>query len=1320
MLGDDIKGYRSCAWNMRGLLHGNRLTRQNKIRFLRQFLPHYDTFCVLEAHVISGQFEAFSKQFGNIFEIFYSSGTSVDRISGVREDDKGTGGIIIFVRKTSFLGWRMHFDEIAPGRIVVFKAVKFVMGPDGVEAEDKVFIHSFVHNAALERSHMMKFYKFMDEMIDIVETNPYFMAMVLSGDVNIRPEFEVPTSLDKPEEIVVRNLETALPPRACSGRPFQSWWNKLFSRMLEVEIQGESHVNLAALSMSTLDRVWIKVARSVVPLALIEGQIHSSPMRWTSLGVSDHSPVSFRIAPRKSKRLLPHRIPGFVCKHEMFNETIENYFNIAELDKTDIQVAIVTAKELIHQAAKVTREFILHNDKDTLFSKLNALTGIAKAVWGDNWLVARKLYDETDLGTIHLNLKEQRVKLTDAKAFEMEFLQAKKDHLDKEHKDTAKLLTTSCSEQKKMWARQKCDKIGALAKLWNFSSPRLILGSVIVDESTQNDTGIPLGHAVGADRITVLAAGWAGTFNHHMNNNTCAETLLKKYKHKVKWDWKCVNAPLPGAAAKFLCKAKRSGPGWDGIPYVAWFCAGPHAHDLIDRLTESQILGEAVPDGYNVGMWVFPPKKPLSTDPANSRVVARLPKDTRPLACKVCDSKAVGALVVDAVTPLLMKNTSSLQRGFVRGRQIAQNILELDTISRVHALREMHSKNQFNLSCMLPHESVSKIALLAFFDFCAAFPSVCHQWIFSVLSAIGAPCGLVNVVKGMYTNVDAFAVNDEQVIFLFKVLSGVLTGCTMSGMLFNFAMDPFLWAVGSWVCNVEIGRALACADDIGAALSQLSYLIKMRGLFKVFELASGLSLHPGKCVLVLTTVAANEHNCNLIRAWLRTNIPDWADFKICNQGQYLGVALGPLSSSQMWAGPIAKYVLRSDEINQCGAPAALSIRQYNSKAVPVLSYVAQFCDPPSSMVHVETAALTKVLRFPTNAFCGRTVQFMRQRLEVNVTSVIDMMHAVKIRAGQKTFFELESWFTWLKSHVHDCLPISAWSSGEMSPPGWDSPGVAVVVHKACQLSDISNDCKSHVYSCIHKWVSGGRKSGLQRDVYSILVGNKDHDWSPLLGRRLSLFGVSPPLPLCDYIRFLRENLIDIPLSRRIVVMRTICNGWSTSSRYPEAVSLPCVFGCNCFHPLIKFHGHWDSVAHYLSCPRLNRLVSDVTNQHNSRLGLTLDTRQPGICRKLCLLQDSSDLWCWIAHGMYHFAKHSRFEKAMSAHKLPVALKLNDECLRYGKYLIDSVTPTPNSTLRTHPPPVSHHIHDTIPLSSLIQIDSGSSVESLSVFARGDI
>ena len=103
------------------------------------------------------------------------------------------------------------------------------------------------------------------------------------------------------------------------------------------------------------------------------------------------------------------------------------------------------------------------------------------------------------------------------------------------------------------------------------------------------------------------------------------------------------------------------------------------------------------------GKKVFPLKKRLLDDPINGQVV-RAAHDTRPIALKLVKNKVVASAHVHVLAEVNKRTTSELQRGFVPGRQLLQNIVEIDCVGRVHALRCMRSRKEFNMNLTHPDD----------------------------------------------------------------------------------------------------------------------------------------------------------------------------------------------------------------------------------------------------------------------------------------------------------------------------------------------------------------------------------------------------------------------------------------------------------------------------------------------------------------------------------------------------------------------------------------------------------------------------------------
>ena len=82
--------------------------------------------------------------------------------------------------------------------------------------------------------------------------------------------------------------------------------------------------------------------------------------------------------------------------------------------------------------------------------------------------------------------------------------------------------------------------------------------------------------------------------------------------------------------------------------------------------------------------------------------------------------------------------------------------------------------------------------LTVLFDYAMPCPSVCHAWVFFLLSFVGMPEGLVDAIRALYKMNKAYMNTPNGIVFMLFILSGVLQGCPLSGSLFVIAIDPLI------------------------------------------------------------------------------------------------------------------------------------------------------------------------------------------------------------------------------------------------------------------------------------------------------------------------------------------------------------------------------------------------------------------------------------------------------------------------------------------------------------------------------------------------
>ena len=182
------------------------------------------------------------------------------------------------------------------------------------------------------------------------------------------------------------------------------------------------------------------------------------------------------------------------------------------------------------------------------------------------------------------------------------------------------------------------------------------------------------------------------------------------------------------------------------------------------------------------------------------------------------------------LTTYLPSITLSYQRGFVKGRQLLSNVVDIDCEMRILGAP--------------PEGRSAETPIGKFLDFQAAFPSLSHRWIFATLRMLGLPAGLQLFVAAIYcANIALYrAVADEAV--LYEISSGVLQGCPGSGTVYTVATDFILNAISAVTDKVQRGIFRACADDVALALPSLCALIPVHNIYEEAESLTHLVLKP--------------------------------------------------------------------------------------------------------------------------------------------------------------------------------------------------------------------------------------------------------------------------------------------------------------------------------------------------------------------------------------------------------------------------------------------------------------------------------------------
>ncbi|KAK7881340.1 hypothetical protein WMY93_029749 [Mugilogobius chulae] len=175
----------------------------------------------------------------------------------------------------------------------------------------------------------------------------------------------------------------------------------------------------------------------------------------------------------------------------------------------------------------------------------------------------------------------------------------------------------------------------------------------------------------------------------------------------------------------------------------------------------------------------------------------------------------------------------SRQRGFAKGPGCAENILIID---RLHSAAKSRARSLG----------------AAFIDLSKAFDSVSHQLIFEVLERKGVDQLIINVVRSAYSGACTMVKTLGGSTAPIPILSGVKQGDPLSPILFNLALDPFMYLLEREVVGVQFGKdlsisSIAYADDLVLLGESYSDLQKSTNVLSVFLNNVGLIANPAKC-----------------------------------------------------------------------------------------------------------------------------------------------------------------------------------------------------------------------------------------------------------------------------------------------------------------------------------------------------------------------------------------------------------------------------------------------------------------------------------------
>lgn len=212
--------------------------------------------------------------------------------------------------------------------------------------------------------------------------------------------------------------------------------------------------------------------------------------------------------------------------------------------------------------------------------------------------------------------------------------------------------------------------------------------------------------AVGA----AIAAEWAPTFAARQVDSTDMQWFLQHVPRGAgRTEWPS------GRLREIAANMPRSSPGPDGLTYEFWAAAPESALAFLDKVATDATRCISLPEALLHSFTVFIPKGEYAADA--ERIIRRI-TELRPIVLMQTAAKLMAATANDELATIADRTACAPQWGFVRGRQLADNVIVVEG-----GLEEFS-------------QLVDSLLAIILLDFAQAFPPLSHCWMFAVLSAL--------------------------------------------------------------------------------------------------------------------------------------------------------------------------------------------------------------------------------------------------------------------------------------------------------------------------------------------------------------------------------------------------------------------------------------------------------------------------------------------------------------------------------------------------------------------------------------------------------
>jgi hypothetical protein len=591
---------------------------------------------------------------------------------------------------------------------------------------------------------------------------------------------------------------------------------------------------------------------------------------------------------------------------------------------------------------------------------------------------------------------------------------------------------------------------------------------------------------------------------------------------------------------RLLAKKADSAPGPDGLRFSAWQAAGPVGLRCLHGVLLKLWQGEAAPASFRESLLCFIPK-------ALDAGGFCLPEDTRPIALSDTSYKIIASMLNAILAAALPPFIDDRQRGFMRGRQGIDHVMELEAA----AIGTGRTGSTAPACCL--------------FDIKAAFPSLNHSFLASVLQKFCGSHPAGRIIIDFYIGNKASLLLFGDVLDGFGVSAGVRQGCPLSGSLFALCFHTIIIDLQFKLIHKSFAisaRIFAYADDLGIILSDLWILMPF--LYESLcaaGRATNLHLNVKK-----TKVLPLWRNPQLAASSRRLSAgwPLWAKFGFCLSHEYLGVIVGPAATNALrWVKAVSCFEARVVAIAQMGVAWPTSIMLFNVFALPVLSYIAQVVPTDSLPKTLLARMMAKLFKLPMNRIPYAAFLALQEiHIPLKLRDIHSEGAAARLRVAIRS--------VGVKAALRLLEDATSDDHLAVNPHGrWQAECTAVNVSSALSL------LSSHEFN-----IASAREFRLQHHLSEMLRNRSaSYCFANLFSARLRTVFSRCQLPLDPVVlgRSLKESLTlaAAMLSPGLLVatLRLGTNSWATSHGFGNAAEA-CPF-CSA--------AGGDRLSHYVQC-----------------------------------------------------------------------------------------------------------------------------------------